>query len=66
MFGFHCRYIGRVAGTGQKGGERTQGLSVNEWWMNAVLELSERRDNLFFSSLSSTGTIKHEKWDYEA
>ena len=41
-------------------------IDRDERWMNAVLELSERRDSLFFSSLLSTGTIKDEKWDYKA
>ena len=36
--------------------------SHDKWWMNAVLDLSKRRDSLIFSSLSGPGAIEHQKW----
>ena len=41
-------------------------IDRDEWWMNAVLNLSERRDSLIFSSLLRSGAMQHENWGYKA
>ena len=58
-------YIGGC-GNWPRGSRENPRIDRDEWWMNAVLDLSERRDSLIFSILSGSGTILHEKWDYIA
>ena len=38
----------------------------DEWWMNAVLDLSKRRNSLILSSPSGSRAMQHQKWGYEA